>query len=205
MIDAVTDSQTDEMRVFSAPPDATLARKRLPWRGFCLTACAVVVAFAICAGVGWGGLRVYGSQRRALRAVRNAVEGAAAPGEAVVVDDRLLGWALRRGHDGVLRDSVWTVSEDVSAASLLDRLAKVNRREIVVVATPDDRLIRSLDAAGFTVAQEVGWVPWDLSGRGWSLLGRGRKRIYFAVVPASASHPSAMKLREGGAPKSELH
>jgi hypothetical protein len=187
MIDAVTDFQTDEKSAKLQANSAPLAQIWTPRTRFWLTVFSVVaVAFAICAGFGWAGRRVYKSQKSALKAMREAVEASMAPGEAVVVDDRLLAWALRRGSDGVLKDSVWAVAEDVPAASLLDRLAKTNRREMVVVATPEDGLVRSLDAAGFTVAQEVGWVSWDVSDKGWSLLGRGRKRIYFAVAPVSS-------------------
>jgi hypothetical protein len=178
MIDAVNESLTDEKSVFLEASNAPLERIWLPRLAFWIAVFGVLLVAA-----GWGGRRVYRSQRSALKVMREAVEASTAPGEAVVVDDRLLAWTLRRGSDGVLKDSVWTVSENVEAASLLERLAKTNRREMVVVATPDDGLIRNLDAAGFTVAQEVGWVPWDVSGKGWSLLGRGQKRIYFAVAP----------------------
>jgi hypothetical protein len=148
-----------------------------------------VLACFVLAGLGWAGRREFRSQKYALKMMREAVEASTAPGEMVVVDDRLLGWALRRGSDGVLRQSVVSVAETGSAASLLAKLRETNRREMVVVATPDDGLVKSLDAAGFTVAQEVGWVPWDVSGRGRSLLGRGRKRIYFAVAPQIGGTP----------------
>jgi hypothetical protein len=74
----------------------------------------------------------------------------------------------------------------VTADSLLPRLIRESRGEMIVLATPDGKLIQGLDAAGFSVAQEVGWVPWDLTGNGYALMGRGKKRIYFAVVPKSA-------------------
>jgi hypothetical protein len=117
------------------------------------------------------------------------------------VDDRLLAWALRGGRQGELRESVWAVSEDVPVASLLTQMRAEKRRELVVVATPEDRLIQHLDAAGFSVAQEVGWVPWDVKGNGLALLGRGRMRIYFAVVPlpaeSSAKHKGGDVSSEG--------
>ncbi len=147
---------------------------------------AFVVVFVVGTLAGRVGYLEWHREKGALRVMRLAVEESLAPGEVVVVDDRLLGWALRHGSDGVLRQSVWSVGEDESASSLLTRLQQAKTREVVVVATPDDRLIQHLDAAGFTVAQEVGWVPWDLKGNGLALLGRGRKRIFFAVVPQQA-------------------
>jgi hypothetical protein len=190
MIDAVTDSQTEEMSATLHTRSAPLAYKPQPrMRFWTVFSSVVIVGLMLCAIAVYGGRRIYKNQRYALKVMREGVEASTAPGEAVVVDDKLLAWALRRGSDGVLKDSVWTVPENVSAASLLDRLAKTGRREMVVVATPDDGLIHSLDAAGFTVAQEVGWVPWDVGGTGRSLLGRGKKRIYFAVAPRIAVAP----------------
>ena len=177
MIDAVTDPGLD-------PPDnvsvATPHRRGLWWL---LMLVVLLGVTAVGAALGRGLYREAARQRNSLKQMRDAVEGASAPGEVVAVDDALLGWALRRGSDGVLRQSVWTVRERESAASVLAQLRKANRREMVLVATPDDRLVQSLDAAGFTVAQEVGWVPWDLSGSGRALLGRGKMRIYFVVAP----------------------
>jgi hypothetical protein len=149
----------------------------------------------------WVGAREFRKQQGALRGMREAVEQSLAPGEKVVVDDRLLAWALRGGRQGELRESVWAVSEDVPVASLLTQMRAEKRRELVVVATPEDRLIQHLDAAGFSVAQEVGWVPWDVKGNGLALLGRGRMRIYFAVVPlpaeSSAKHKGGDVSSEG--------
>ena len=148
---------------------------------------AFVVVFLLGAIAGRVGYVEWQRQKNALRLMRGTVEESLAPGEVVVVDDHLLGWALRRGSDGVLRQSVWSVNQDEPASSLLARLRQAKMNEMVVVATPDDRLIQHLDAAGFTVAQEVGWVPWDLKSNGWALLGRGRKRIFFAVAPKESA------------------
>lgn len=161
------------------------ANVELHRRGFSVgrIVAAIAVVFLVGAFAGRVGYVEWQRQKNALRLMRGTVEESLAPGEVVVVDDRLLGWALRRGSDGVLQQSVWSVSQDEPASSLLARLRQAKTREMVVVATPDDLLIQHLDAAGFTVAQEVGWVPWDLKGNGWALLGRGRKRIFFAVAP----------------------
>ena len=145
----------------------------------------VFVSLMVVAGalVRWVGMREFRKQQGALCGMREAVEQSLAPGERVVVDDRLLAWALRGGRNGDLRECVWAVSEDVPVASLLVQMRAEKRRELVVVAAPEDRLIQDLDAAGFSVAQEVGWVPWDVKGNGLALLGRGKMRIYFAVAP----------------------
>jgi hypothetical protein len=121
-------------------------------------------------------------ERAALRSMGNMLEQSLAPGEVILVDDRFLGWALKNSDD-TLRPSVWTLGKDVSVDSLLPRLERERRGEMVVLATPDGELVRQLDAAHFSVAQEVGWVPWDVTGRGHALMGRGKKRIYFAVAP----------------------
>jgi hypothetical protein len=122
-------------------------------------------------------------ERGALRSMRDTVQQSLAPGEVLLVDDRVLGWALERGGDGILRQNVWSYGGDVTYASLLPRMVRERRKEMVVLATPDGDLVRRLDGAGFSVAQEVGWVPWDVKGNGYGLIGRARKRIYFAVVP----------------------
>jgi hypothetical protein len=127
----------------------------------------------------------------ALRSMRNLMEQTLAPGEVVLVDDRMLGWALGRGDNGTLRQSVWTLGRDVTTDSLLPRLVREQRREMIVLATPDGDLVRRLDAAGFSVAQEVGWVPWDMNGKGRTLFGRGKKRLYFAVAPKGANTAKA--------------
>lgn len=180
MVNVTQLHRTTEAVVTAGKP----AKGRSPVR---VAAAALTIVFAIGAVAGRFGYVEWDRQKSALRLMRLAVEESLAPGEVVVVDDRLLGWALRRGSDGVLRDSVWSVSEDEPASSLLARLRQAKAREVVVVATPDDRLIRHLDDAGFTVAQEVGWVSWDLNGDGMALLGRGRKRIFFAVTPSDAT------------------
>ncbi|WP_220464971.1 hypothetical protein [Granulicella sp. 5B5] len=146
-------------------------------------AAVLLVVFLAGAVLGRVGYVEYYRQKNALRVMRLAVEQSLAPGEVVVVDDHLLGWALRRGSDGVLRQSVWSVGQNEPVSSLLARLRQAKTNEVVVVATPGGRLIRNLDAAGFSVAQEVGWVPWDLQGNGTALLGCGKKRIFFAVPP----------------------
>jgi hypothetical protein len=121
-----------------------------------------------------------------LKVLREAAEAAAAPGELVVVDDRWLGWALGRGGGGRLNPSLLVVGEDAPASSLLERLGP-SRREMVLLATPDDRLVKALDAAGFSVAQEVGWVSWDPGGTGRGLLGRSGVRIFFVVAPKTGA------------------
>lgn len=146
-------------------------------------AAILAVVFVAGAVVGRAGYAEWQRQKTEMREMRLAIEQTLAPGEVLVVDDRLLGWALRRGSDGVLRQNVWSVSQDEPASSLLARLRQSKTTEMLVVATPDDRLIQHLDAAGFGVAQEVGWVPWDVRGNGLSLLGRGKKRIFFVVPP----------------------
>src|ERR1700761_3055081 len=105
-------------------------------------------------------------ERDALRSIRDAVEQSMAPDGVVLVDDRLLGWALRRGGDGALRHDVWVAGKDVTVDSLPARMVREQRHEILVLATPDGELIRQLDAAGFSVAQEVGWVSWDVKRDG---------------------------------------
>jgi hypothetical protein len=151
-------------------------------RGF--WAAVFLVGIVLGGLVGGVGVREVRKQQGALQMMREAVQGSLAPGEIVVVDDRLLAWALRSDGDAEMKQGVWAVSEDVQISSLLARMDAAKRREVVVVATPEDRLVRHLDEAGFSVAQEVGWVPWDLKGNGLSLLGRGKMRIYFAVAPA---------------------
>jgi hypothetical protein len=130
----------------------------------------------------WGGYREAKQQRYELKVLREAVEAAAAPGELVVVDDRWLGWALGRGGGGLLKPNLLVVGEDAPARSLLSH-SSPNRREMVLLARPDDPLVKALDAAGFSVAQEVGWVPWDPGGTGHGLLGRSQVRIFFVVAP----------------------
>lgn len=177
----VPDSPTT-IETTSSPP--TVITEPAKGRSSVRTIAAVLmVVFLAGAVLGRVGYVQYYRQKEALREMRLAVEQSLAPGEVVVVDDPVLGWALRRGSDGVLRDSVLSVRASEPANQLLARLRQSKTTEVLVVATPDDTFVRHLDAAGFSVAQEVGWVPWDLNGTGRALLGRGRKRIFFAVVP----------------------
>lgn len=174
-------------------PDAT---RLLAW---------VLLAWLLLAGAGlWKSVLrpMYRRQTRALRSMRESVEVSLAPGELLVVDDRLLAWALRHGKNNPLRPSVWTVHEDIPVSELLQRMQAEKTRELVVVATPEDHLIRNLDAAGFNVAEQVGWVPWDLKGDGLAMLGRGRMRVYFAVAPAPPKPSAKHKDRDVSSKKS---
>jgi len=186
MMDGVTDTSN------TTSAESVLDRVEFPAepkpRAARLLAWVAVIWLLLVSGTaaGWIGRREVHKQLGALRTMREAVERSLAPGEMVVVDDRLLAWALRGGRGDELRQSVWAVSEDVPVASLLAQMDAAKRREILVVATPEDRLIQHLDAAGFNVAQEVGWVPWDVKGNGLALLGRGKMRIYFVVAPKTA-------------------
>jgi hypothetical protein len=146
----------------------------------------LVVVLAILGLGAWGGYREARKQRYQLKVLRETVEAAAAPGELVVVDDRLLGWALGRGGGGLLKPNLLVVGTNAPASSLLSHLS-ANRREMVLVAMPDDRLVKALDAAGFSVAQEVGWVTWDPGGTGRGLLGRSGVRIFFVVAPKTGA------------------
>jgi hypothetical protein len=163
------------------PALAAEERSRARWRAALTFLCATSLAIAAVEIVRFE----VPPERAALRSMRNMLDQSVAPGEVVLVDDRLLGWMLTRGTDETLRQSVWTLGKDVTADSLLPRLERERRREMVVLATPDGDLVRWLDEADFSVAQEVGWVPWDVTGKGYRLMGRGRKRIYFAVAPKS--------------------
>jgi hypothetical protein len=153
-------------------------------------------------GVGaWGGYREARKQRYELKVLQETLEAAAAPGELVVVDDRLLAWALGRGGGSSLKPNLLLVAADAPASSLLAQ--SKSRREMVLLAQPEDRLVGALDAAGFSVAQEVGWVPWDPGGTGHGLLGRSRVRIFFVVAPKKPSAgdegQGAPALSSGGA------
>ena len=187
----VTDTPTTPTTFETASGPATVkteaAREHIHVRTI---AAVLVVVFLAGATLGRVGYVEYHRQKDALRLMRMAVEQSLAPGEVVVVDDPLLGWALRRGRDGVLRDSVWSVRESEPADGLAAKLRGEKTAEVLVVATPGDAFVQNLDAAGFSVAQEVGWVPWDLNGKGNALLGRGKMRIFFAVVPKQAAKTS---------------
>jgi hypothetical protein len=196
MMDGVTDIHpTIEADISAANADSIDASRSGQRHGLAFWATVSVVAVTLGGLLLRVGSHELQKQRGALNMMREEVQGSLAPGEIVLVDDRLLAWALRRDADADMQQSVWTVSQDVPVSSLLARMDSAKRSEVVVVAAPDDRLIRHLDEAGFSVAQEVGWVPWDLKGNGLALLGRGKMRIYFAVAPkpAAAGRDAAKK------------
>lgn len=191
MIDAVNESSLQDVNesslkdagaVSASSATAAPVVQRRRW--------GLVVVSAMALGIlglgAWGGYREARTERYELKVLREAVEAAAAPGELVVVDDRLLAWALGRGGGRLLQPNLLVVGADAPVSSLLSRLSS-NRREMVLLARPDDRLVQALDAAGFGVAQEVGWVPWDPGGTGRGLLGRSRVRIFFVVAPKTGA------------------
>ncbi len=180
MIDAVSELPIEDVGAEFAP-----VVRAAPVRGGRRWGLAAAASLALLGIVGlaiWGGYREAKKQRYELKVLRETAEAAAAPGELVVVDDRLLGWALGRGGGGLLKPNLLVVDAETPASSLLNHLS-ASRREMVLLARPDDRLVESLDAAGFSVAQEVGWVPWDPGATGRGLLGRSRVRIFFVVAP----------------------
>ena len=70
-----------------------------------------------------------------------------------------------------------------------DRLerAEFPAGEAVLIARPDDPLLRSLRAAGYRLTPEAaGVVPWDEAGDGSGLCGRAAVRIFFVLPPGSA-------------------
>jgi hypothetical protein len=184
MIDAVSQSPLED--VGAGFPAVVTAAPHVRTRRWGLAAAVWFGLVGIAAAGLWGGYREARTLRYELKVLRDTAEAAAAPGELVVVDDRLLGWALGRGGGGLMKPNLLVVSAGAPPSSLLEHLS-ANRREMVLVARPDDPLVRALDAAGFSVAQEVGWVPWDPGERGRGLLGRSRVRIFFVVAPKTGA------------------
>jgi len=184
MIDAVNEQPVQDIGAGSPAVRAAVPVSR--GRRWVFVATVSVVLLVILGVGAWGGYREARKQRSELKVLRETVEAAAAPGELVVVDDRLLGWALGRGSGGLLKPNLLVLGADAAPSTLLEHLGP-SRREMVLVARPDDRLVKALDAAGFSVAQEVGWVQWDPGGTGRGLLGRSGARIFFVVAPKTGT------------------
>ncbi len=158
------------------------------WRRRRIAAAALVCV--VLGGIaGWGCFRVIRGQRYQLRMLRQAIGTAAAPDELVVVDDRVLGWALVRskGRDGL--ENLQVTADDVAPSSLLVNLED-HRREIVVVARPTARLLRTLSAAGYVLVLRAGSDAWAVGGRGQRLLGWGEMRIFFVRLRKDAPAPA---------------
>jgi hypothetical protein len=141
----------------------------------------VLVALAlVVGGFGWDVYRLEKGLKFQLRVLRQRIGASASPDESVVVDDRVLGWALRRGEGRGAQIPLFVVGDDTVPSSLLAELASCPR-EIVVVARPDSRLLRTLNAAGYAVVTEAGSAPWDTRSVGSLLLGWGKMRIFFVM------------------------
>ncbi len=171
MIDLV--SQTDLVGVRAA-------RRR---RGRVLG--VLVALVALVAALGWVSYKIARAQRFQLQALRERIGAAASPGELVVVDDRVLGWALRRGEGRGLQVDLSVMDEHTAPSSLLADLAN-HPREVVLVARPESRLVKTLSAAGYVVVIQTGSVPWDTGGAVSRILGWGKMRILFVMHPKMA-------------------
>jgi len=137
--------------------------------------------FLGCLALGLWALPRLRAEHKTLIYLQNHVELAAAPGETVLVDDRWLGLGLRWMGSRAATHQVTVVRGD--------RLEKIEfpAGEAVLVARPDDALVRQLRAAGYRVTPEAtGVVPWDASGDGSGLCGRAAVRIFFVLPPDSA-------------------
>jgi len=137
--------------------------------------------FLGCLALGLWALPRLRAEHKTLIYLQNHVELAAAPGETVLVDDRWLGLGLRWMGSRAATHQVTVVRGD--------RLEKIEfpAGEAVLVARPDDALVRQLQAAGYRVTVEAaGAVPWDKTGDGSGLCGRAAVRIFFVLPPGSA-------------------
>ena len=137
--------------------------------------------FLGCVAVGLWALPWLRAERKTLIYLQNHIELAAAPGEPVLVDDRWLGLALRWVGPRAATHPVAVVRSD-----RLER-AEFPAGEAVLVARPDDALVRQLRAAGYRVTPEAaGAVPWDAASDGSAMCGRAAVRIFFVLPPDSA-------------------
>ena len=134
--------------------------------------------FLGCVAVGLWALPRLRAERKTLIYLQNHIELAAAPGEPVLVDDRWLGLAIRWVGSRAATHPVAVVRGD-----RLER-AEFPAGEAILVARPDDTLVRQLRAAGYRVTPEAaGAVPWDAASDGSAMCGRAAVRIFFVLPP----------------------
>jgi hypothetical protein len=115
-------------------------------------------------------------EHKAMIFLQNHIELAAAPDEPVLVDDRCLGFVLRRIGSRLAGHPVVVVRAPGG-----DGLPDL---EVVLVARPDDPLLRALRTAGYQVTQDAsGDTPWDPAGDGAGMCGRAAVRIFFVLPP----------------------
>ncbi len=142
----------------------------------------VVIVLAMVAGAGWVAHRFAKRARFQANSLRQRIAAGAGPGELVVIDDRILGWELQRSTDGLPGGNLSVMDDDVAPSSLLADLEK-DPREVIVVARPDARMLKTLSAAGYVLVPEAGSRPWDTGGRGSRVFGWGAMRIFFVRPP----------------------
>jgi hypothetical protein len=143
----------------------------------------LAVVLLACVGLALAGLPRLRREHQALIFLQNHVELAAAPGETVLVDDRCLRFLLGRVGSRLAGHPVAVTAAGVRG---------LGSGEAVLVARPDDPLLGSLRAAGYRVTSDASDdVPWDPTGDGSGLCGRGAVRIFFVLPPVpSGAIPS---------------
>jgi hypothetical protein len=103
------------------------------------------------------------------------IERSASPEEAVVVDDRLLGWGLRRLGSMELRRKIRFVAADRDGGSLLP-MAALGGGELLLVTGEGDPLLGRLRSGGWKVREAT-------FGRPTFQLGHGPILVFFVVQP----------------------
>ena len=145
----------------------------------------LVLAVLVLTGVavGTASLPRLRRERLALVRLQGHMERSAAPDEPLLTDDRWLALGMRwvglrmPGHAVSLAITVRDV-ENLPPG-----------REAVLVARPQDALLRSLQSGGYTLTPETPdglGVSWDETGDGTALCGHAGVRIFFVLPPGSA-------------------
>jgi hypothetical protein len=124
-------------------------------------------------------------ERERLLILRNLIEQAAAPDEAVLVDslwlDRFLRW---KGSAALRKQLIY------SNGSQLHEELLAKPQELVVVATESSSLLSGLRSYGFVLTPDATQQHWNASGHVIVLPFGGAVQIYFAVPPSAAQSQS---------------
>jgi hypothetical protein len=138
----------------------------------------------VCVALGLGALPRLRRERLALIRLQNHIESAAAPDEPVLTDDRWLALAMRWTGSRAVTPPISVVGRDHGVEAF------TRGRESLLVIRPQDPLVRSLRAAGYTLKSQTtdaAGTAWDVTGDGSGMCGHAGVRIFFVLPPAQAT------------------
>ncbi len=127
-------------------------------------------------------------ERERLLILRNLIEQAAAPDEAVLVDSLWLDRFLRWKGSATLRQQLIYADGSQLHEELLAK-----PQELVVVATESSSLLAGLRSYGFVLTPDATQQHWNANGHAIVLPFSGVVQIYFAVPPSAAQSQSNQK------------